>query len=119
VKIEQMTMQKTTSRRTLRLTREDMLQALRLLGVEISEDASVTIRMHVPGGGDWSNTDLDVDDENPIEVTILEVQESRRVKLQAAATCATCGRVIASQEEALWEQDKVGKGTHFRCLKCS
>jgi hypothetical protein len=37
-----------------------------LLGKEVPPYAEITV--HVPGGGDWSNTDLDIND-HPIHVT--------------------------------------------------
>jgi hypothetical protein len=36
--------------------------------------ASVSITVQVPGGGDWSNTALDVDDRNPVVVAWTEVE---------------------------------------------
>lgn len=48
--------------------------ALRLVlneyGYAVPSSASITFR--VPGGGDWSNTDVDVTTDNPITVSWVE-----------------------------------------------
>jgi len=48
-----------------------------LLKDYIPEDArSVRIRVWVPGGGDWSNTDLDIDRQNTLQISWEEFDES-------------------------------------------
>lgn len=49
------------------ITIEDLRKAFK-----IPDCASVTVR--VPGGGDWSNTDLDIDRDTSITVTWEEVK---------------------------------------------
>lgn len=58
----------TTVDRTLRieLTRDDILRLLRADGYKIPNDADVEFR--VPGGGDWSNMDVGIDEENPVSI---------------------------------------------------
>ncbi len=60
------TMQETI-RRTykLRLSREQILDALREK-YDIPDNAGMFV--HVPGGGDWSNTDLDIEQQTPLVV---------------------------------------------------
>jgi hypothetical protein len=43
-------------------------------GVIIPSDAKITVQ--VPGGGDWSNTELDVDDKNPVVVEWVELDSA-------------------------------------------
>lgn len=58
----------TTQRHTITLQGRDVINMLRKDGYEIPDKATVTFT--VPGGGDWSNCALDLDDEDqPIEVT--------------------------------------------------
>lgn len=57
---------KTETEFCLALDREDILLALQKVGYDISPDAEMYIRM--PGGGDWSNMDLDVSSEMPLFV---------------------------------------------------
>ena len=51
---------------TLTLNREELLSLLAKAGQPIPASAAVLIQ--VPGGGDWSNTALDVDDDNPVVI---------------------------------------------------
>ncbi len=39
---------------------------LQQLGDDAPKNASITITVRVPGGGDWSSTDLDIE-EHPVE----------------------------------------------------
>lgn len=39
------------------------------LGRDIPETASLTLNVYVPGGGDWSNMDLDVE-AHPVQFTV-------------------------------------------------
>lgn len=56
---------KTTHR--ISLSGSDIYHLLREHGLDVPDNASVVFC--VPGGGDWSNVALDVDEENPVEVT--------------------------------------------------
>ena len=56
------------------LSADDMRGLLRLAGVEVPDNAEVAFR--IPGGGDWSNTTLDVDDgELFVSWEVTEVKE--------------------------------------------
>ncbi len=48
----------------VRVTRERLLQAIRDAGIDIPNNAKVTF--FVPGGGDYSNTHIDLDDNEQI-----------------------------------------------------
>jgi hypothetical protein len=66
----------TTVRRTftLDLSREMLLKVLRESGYAgLPDDAQVFVE--VPGGGDWSNTDLSIEQRTPIRVRWIEVSE--------------------------------------------
>ena len=58
-----------TVKRTMKLTGTLLRQLLDRAGLSIPDDASITIQ--VPGGGDWSNCDLDLDDTS-IQITWTE-----------------------------------------------
>lgn len=51
----------TTTKTTAKITRKDLIEAF-----DLPPDARIT--MHVPGGGDWSNTDLTVGEEGDVFV---------------------------------------------------
>lgn len=51
----------------IHITRQVLLDAVRASGIDIPEDAQVTFR--VPGGGDYSNCDVDLDEDHQ-KVTI-------------------------------------------------
>ncbi len=53
-------------RLTIQLTDQDILRLLREQGAAIPPEARITVM--VPGGGDWSNTALDISKETPIEI---------------------------------------------------
>jgi len=52
--------------------------AIRLLlereGITLPTGAKITVT--VPGGGDWSNTELDIDDHTPVVVSWKETTKS-------------------------------------------
>jgi hypothetical protein len=64
--------QKTTTTKTHRVEigRHALAKALRLSGINVPDRAGVYVI--VPGGGDWSNMQLDVDDKTPIVVSWTE-----------------------------------------------
>ena len=66
---------RTERRVTLRMTAEELLSLLRRDGQAIPK-SGVDVTVRVPGGGDWSNTDIDVDSENPIKITFTEIESS-------------------------------------------
>jgi hypothetical protein len=53
----------------LKLSREQVLAALQEK-YNIPDAASVFV--HVPGGGDWSNTNLDIEHQTPLEIHWVE-----------------------------------------------
>lgn len=56
----------TVSKASIELTGEQLLRILKDIGYTIPDYATVTV--HVPGGGDWSNTDLDIEEQTPIKI---------------------------------------------------
>jgi len=62
---------RTTTTRTVdtyEFTAEELIEALKQAGLlpnEISHKES-TVFVRVPGGGDWSNTDLEIDEDRPL-----------------------------------------------------
>ena len=64
------TTSKTTS--VYHLTGADIISMLKETG-RIPEDADITkVEFRVPGGGDYSNMTLDIDEDAPIVVTVEE-----------------------------------------------
>lgn len=62
---------KTTSQHEIRVSRHQLVQMLQRDGLDVvPDDAAVTVR--VPGGGDYSNTDLDIDQDTDIKITWQE-----------------------------------------------
>jgi 5-enolpyruvylshikimate-3-phosphate synthase len=57
----------TTRQHELTLTRQMIISMLRSSSVKIADDAQVTF--HVPGGGDWSNQDINIDEFRTLTVT--------------------------------------------------
>jgi hypothetical protein len=55
----------TTKEYALKLSYDNIRECLSRLGYNVPSNASITVR--VPGGGDWSNTDLDLQ-ETQIDV---------------------------------------------------
>ncbi len=56
----------TTKRYSCQLNQDNLLELLRRDGVKIPPGA--TVQFVVPGGGNWSGTAIDIDDENPIQI---------------------------------------------------
>ena len=64
-------------KKTITLDRDDILEFLRDKYVFPDEELnSLNIYIRVPGGGDWSNTNLDIDNLNPI---VIEFEYSEEV----------------------------------------
>lgn len=59
-----------TTKRILKMDRGDLIQTLINIGYDVPRNAEVFI--HVPGGGDWSNMNLDVDSDSPLTITWTE-----------------------------------------------
>lgn len=68
--IEIQTTTTTLTRKTMKLTGTMIRQLLDVAGFSVPDGASITVP--VPGGGDWSNMDLDIDEDTAIEVTWTE-----------------------------------------------
>ena len=60
------------TRVTVDLSRKDIIEFLKNEYSDVPDNCSVVF--HVPGGGDWSNTQADVTEENPVSVS-WEVSE--------------------------------------------
>lgn len=65
----------TTQKHRLEMNRIDIRHALTSAGYEIPHDASIYV--HVPGGGDWSNSDLHIDKACPVVVTWETTREEK------------------------------------------
>lgn len=64
---------KTTKEFKLTLTKQQLVSALQAAGHQVPVDAHIYV--DVPGGGDWSNQPLDLDDTHqPLNVTWAEVE---------------------------------------------
>lgn len=63
-----------TRRTHMEFERHDLLKALRALGYQIPDDADMFVQ--VPGGGDWSNTNLDIERDTNLHVRWTTVEES-------------------------------------------
>lgn len=71
-----------TRRFEIQLTREDIITAVKqemkasgnsqMLNIPDSAE----VEFYVPGGADWSNTSIEIDDENPVIVTWTEEESS-------------------------------------------
>jgi predicted ATP-dependent serine protease len=59
----------TTTRHRLEITRADILAYLASAKITNLPPRNADIFVQVPGGGDWSNTSLDISDENPVVVS--------------------------------------------------
>lgn len=55
---------------TLNLSEKALCDLLRAQGIDIPHDAEVSV--YVPGGGDWSHTDLDICEDTPVKITWVE-----------------------------------------------
>ena len=65
---------KTTT--TISLNKDEILQLLYDSGQISKEDMeTASVEFTVPGGGDWSYMDIDIDKSNPISVTYEQVVE--------------------------------------------
>lgn len=58
--------------REYRLVASDVLAYLRDRGVRWTGAAKIAVTFEVPGGGDWSGTQVPIDADHPIRVYIVE-----------------------------------------------
>lgn len=56
-----------TTKGSIELNAADVVELLRARA-DIPAAATMRVYFAVPGGGDWSNTDIDVDDRNPLRL---------------------------------------------------
>ena len=74
------TVTKTTAKKvTIEVDAVTLIEALRANGVKIPGDAKVYVT--VPGGGDWSHTDLDIDDDAPLTIEYEEHTEDEETEV--------------------------------------
>ena len=59
----------TEKKTTLVLAGGDIVQLLLAAGWALPQGVPLEVAVSVPSGGDWSNTELLVDDENPLSVS--------------------------------------------------
>jgi hypothetical protein len=62
-----------TTRHVVELGKDDVARALRSLGIKVPKDAS--IHVNVPGGGDWSNTELEIGQDSQLYIEYTEHSE--------------------------------------------
>jgi hypothetical protein len=56
---------------------DQLLDMLRTVyNLQIPGGSKTKVFVHVPGGGDWSNTDLDIDGDSPITIRWSQTTES-------------------------------------------
>lgn len=66
----------TTETQIIRLTEYDIINLLIEHGIILSDsppqrNKDLKVHVEIPGGGDWSNTDLDISKDHPIIVTVV------------------------------------------------
>lgn len=59
--------------KTIQLTRDNILELLWGADYDIPTDATVEFR--VPGGGDFANCNIDIDEDNPVIISFTTVEE--------------------------------------------
>lgn len=67
IDIQRSTVVETTRRFDVRINGDQLRELLKSAGVLVPPGAEITFT--VPGGGDWSNMSIDIDDEHPITVS--------------------------------------------------
>lgn len=67
----------TTTKMVIELDSNKIRDLLLDNGISIPESASVRIYFAVPGGADWSSTDLDITQEHPVYVEWETVTERK------------------------------------------
>lgn len=89
---------------TITIERGDIIAMLKAKGYDIPDSAEIFVT--VPGGGDWSNMDLDISNQVPIQVryksveTIWTKQEPgpEPDSVHDGVTCRGCGCPITDSE---------------------
>lgn len=78
--VEILTCVETTAKHTVKINRELLLSLVRDVMPRSATD--VRVYFQVPGGGDWSNMAVDIDDEHPVYVqwTTRDVQDKRETR---------------------------------------
>lgn len=78
--MEQTTIVQTKKVTTVQLNKNDLIEILRDKQIIPRTLGSADIYMHVPGGGDWSHTNLHVDEKDTPLIITFEQVETRTVK---------------------------------------
>ncbi len=62
---------------SVELNAADIVELVRKAGVIPDSFVAANMRVYfaVPGGGDWTNTDIDIDDKHPVRVEWKIVEE--------------------------------------------
>lgn len=63
---------KKEARTKLELEQRDVIDALRKVGYNVPDNA--VVKFHVPGGGDWSNMDLDICEDTPLLISWTDTE---------------------------------------------
>jgi hypothetical protein len=60
--------------RTIEITGVHLLELLRAAGHDVPRTGT-NVEFSVPGGGDWSNTSIDISEEHPVTVSWIEDEQ--------------------------------------------
>lgn len=67
---------RTETRHTVELDAQDLLECLApKLNIPPEILHRVKLYVEIPGGGDWSNTDLSISSESPLKISWVTVEE--------------------------------------------
>lgn len=66
-----------TETRAIELDEKKVRELLIASGIDIPIEAEVSVWFSIPGGGDWSNTNIDVTNHFPINVSWTVTKTSR------------------------------------------
>lgn len=76
MKIIESKIARTSVMRKIELDRETLLQLLASHTDCGDIPSYATVYVRVPGGGDWSNMDLDINDAAPVIITWIEIEDN-------------------------------------------
>ena len=60
--------------RQIKITNHDIISMLRKKGLVTNKETITKVFVSIPGGGDWSNTDMNINDEDPIQITVESLE---------------------------------------------
>ncbi len=69
----------TQTKHHVKLTGEGLRQLFADAGFKVPKHACIAVR--VPGGGDWSNTNLEIDQDHVLEIWWIDVKDSKPTKV--------------------------------------